>query len=61
MSSPGKDVKSVDGELYLFFQNVSSAKFSPRTSAAVYPSRWAHVSIVYTVDPESIPMCRIMS
>lgn len=28
---------------------------------AMYPSRWAHVSIVYTLDPESMPMCRMMS
>lgn len=57
----GNDVKSVDGEPYLFFQKVSSAKLSPRTSVAMYPSRWAHVSIVYTLDPESMPICKMMS
>lgn len=59
--SLGNDVKSVDGEPYLFFQKVSWAKLSPRTSVAMYPSRRAHVSIVYTLDPESMPMCRMMS
>lgn len=54
-------MKSVDGEPYLFFQKVSWAKLSPRTSVAMYPSRRAHVSIVYTLDPESMPMCRMMS